>query len=141
MAMNSPRDIDLPWVAVDAAGRLAVFTTAGEGPVPSSALQVLAAAEAAVAQLPVVGATELLVKYSRPDDFVAWAERGLYAYDWRDVHRPRAERTGCYELVAKPLCPASLVGLSLDSRLPFEATVIAGVMFGQARVSGSQVAA
>jgi hypothetical protein len=138
--MNSSRDIDLPWVAVDGAGRLAVFTNAGEGPVPSSALRVSAAAEVAVAQLPVVGGSELLVRYSRPDDFVAWAERGLYAYDWNDVHRSHAERTGCYELVAKPLRPASLASLAHDLRTPFEATVIAGATFGQPYVSESQVA-
>lgn len=136
--MNASRDIDLPWVATDASGRLAIFTTAGEGPVPPSALQVSAAAEAAVAQLPVVGGSELLVRYSRPDDFLAWAERGLYAYDWRDVHRANAQRTGCYELVAKPLCPMLMIGLAPEMRLPFEATVIRGVAFGQALVSGSQ---
>ena len=138
--MNSSRDIDLPWVAVDGEGRLAVFTNAGEGPVPSSALLVSSAAEAAVAQLPVVGGSELLVKYSQPDDFVAWAERGLYAYDWSDVHRSSAERTGCYELIAKPLHPASLVGIAQGLRSPFEATVIAGATFGQTYVSESQVA-
>jgi hypothetical protein len=138
--MNAQRDIDLPWVAVDAAGRLAVFTTAGEGPVPSSALRVSAAAELAVAQLPVVGGTELLVNYPRPDDFLGWAERGLFAYDWSDVHRSSANSSGCYELVAKPLCPVTLGSLSPELRAPFEATVLAAATFGQTRVSEGQVA-
>src|SRR5262245_34687608 len=109
--MNAQREIDLSWVAVDSAGRLAVFTTAGEGPVPASALQASAAAQAAVAELPVVGGNKLLVDYPRPDDFVAFAERGLYAYDWCDAHRTAAASSGCYELVAVPLRPVLVAEL------------------------------
>ncbi len=138
--MDSLRDIDLPWLALDAAGRLAVFTTAGEGPVPASALRVSVTAEAVLAQLPVVGGNELLVEYPRPDDFIAFAERGLYAYDWADAHRVHGDCTRCYELVAKPLRPVSIDELSPDLRSPFEATVIAGASFGEPRVSASRVA-
>ena len=137
--MNDLRDIDLPWVAVDAGGRLAVFTTAGEGPVPASALRVSTAAEAAVAQLPIVGGNELLAKYLRPDDFIAFAERGLYAYDWSDAHRSGSDCTRCYELVAKPLRPVSIGELPEGLRFPFEATVIAGASFGQSRVALSHI--
>jgi hypothetical protein len=133
--MNSPRGIDVSWVAVDAAGRLGVFTTAGEGPVPESALSVSAAADEVVCRLPVLGGHELLIKYLRPDDFVAFAERGLYAYDWSDAHRPRGDCTGCYELVAKPVRPVSIGELSPNFRVPFDATVISGASFGQSRVS------
>jgi hypothetical protein len=135
--MNAQRDIDLPWVAVDAAGRLAVFTSAGEGPVPASALQASAAAETAVAELPIVGGNKLLVDYPRPDDFVAFAERGLYAYDWCDAHRTAAAASGCYELVAVPLRPVLIAELPASLRAPFEATVLAGASFGvsQCRVA------
>ena len=135
--MNAQRDIDLPWVAVDAAGRLAVFTTAGEGPVPASALQASAAVEAVVAELSVVGGSKLLVDYPRPDDFVSFAERGLYAYDWCDAHRTAAASKGCYELVAVPLRPVLIGELPEGLRLPFEATLIADACFGasQCRVA------
>jgi hypothetical protein len=135
--MNAQRDIDLPWVAVDATGRLAVFTTGGEGPVPASALQALAAAEAVVAELSIVGGSNLLVDYPWPDDFVAFAERGLYAYDWCDAHRTAAAAKGCYELVAVPLRPVFIGDLPEGLRPPFEATLIADASFGtsQCRVA------
>jgi hypothetical protein len=135
--MKAQRDIDLTWVAVDAAGRLAVFTSAGEGPVPESALQTSAAAEFAVAELPIVGGSKLLVNYPRPDDFVAFAERGLFAYDWCDAHRTAAASTGCYELVAVPLRPVQINELPAKLRAPFESTVLASASFGvpQCRVA------
>lgn len=138
--MNEYRDIDLAWVAVDEDGRLAVFTTAGEGPVPPGALRVSTAAEAAVAQLPIVGGDELLAKYLRPDDFIAFAQRGLYAYDWSDAHRSHSDCTRCYELVAKPLRPVSISELPEGLRRPFEVTVIAGASFGQSRITQSHIA-
>jgi hypothetical protein len=128
--MDAHRGIDLTWVAVDAAGRLAVFTTAGEGPVPPSALQASASAEAAVAALPVVGGTQLLIDCPRPDDFIAFAERGLYAYDWRDAHRTAASSSGCYELVALPLRPVLIGELPKNLRFPFEATIVSSAPFG-----------
>jgi hypothetical protein len=135
--MNAQPGIDMPWVAVDAAGRLAVFTTAGEGPLPQSALQVSAAAEAAVAELPTVGGSRLLVNYARPDDFIAFAGRGLYAYDWYDAHRTAATSSGCYELVAAPLRPVLIGELPQSLRSPFEATLMADTSFGtmQCRVA------
>jgi len=135
--MRAQRDVDMPWVAVDAAGRLAVFTTAGEGPVPASALRASAAAEAAVAELPIVGGNKLLVAYPRPDDFIAFAERGLYAYDWCDAHRTATASSGSYELVAVPLRPVLISELPESLRLPFEATLISGASFGasQCRVA------
>jgi len=135
--MKAQRDIDMPWVAVDAAGRLAVFTTAGEGPVPASALNASAAAEAAIAELPIFGGNKLLVAYPRPDDFIAFAERGLYAYDWCDVHRTTGASSGCYELVAVPLRPVLISELPEGLRLPFEATLISDASFGasQCRVA------
>jgi hypothetical protein len=139
--MNYLRDVDLPWLALDAAGRLAVFTTAGEGPVPASALRVLNSAEAVLARLSVVGRHELLIEYPRPDDFIAFAERGLYAYDWTDAHRVSSDCTRCYELVARPLRPISIAELSPELRSPFKATVIAGASFGDPRDSIGERAA
>jgi hypothetical protein len=135
--MNAQRDIDLPWIAVDVAGRLAVFTSAGEGPVPPSALQGSAAVEAVAAKLSVVGGSKLLINYPRPDDFVSFAERGLYAYDWCDAHRTAAASTGCYELVAVPLRPVLIGELPEGLRSLFEATTIADACFGasQCRVA------
>ena len=36
----------------------------------------------------------------RPDDFVELAGRGLFVYDWTDIHRKRKDYLHAYELVA-----------------------------------------
>src|SRR5690349_431235 len=128
--MNPHQGVDVAWVAVDTAGRLAVFTTAGVGPMPASALRALDAAEAAMSPLPAVGGRRLLGNYSRPDYFVAFDEIGLFAYDWGDAHRTSAGSSGCYDLVAVPLRPVLVGELPKKLRLPFEATVITSSSFG-----------
>ncbi|XAZ22217.1 hypothetical protein LVY75_25860 [Sinorhizobium sp. B11] len=104
-----PFDIDYPWVATDKDGFLATFFTGGAGAIPLAALPNMHAAssdlEAAFLQLPVVSEVNLLVSYPRPDDFVATAERGLFAYDWADVHRIKRDYSGKYEKVAAPQKP------------------------------------
>jgi hypothetical protein len=43
----------------------------------------------------------LLVPLPRPDDFEAFARRGFFAFDWRDVHRT-TDRSQLYEIQARP---------------------------------------
>jgi hypothetical protein len=105
-----PTGWDFAWLACDAAGHVAVFTNAGVGPIPSASLALGELAESAeehVDQLPVVGACVLLVKMPRPDDYLAFAKRGLFAYDWSDVHR-RSGFSHQYELIARPEVSAEL---------------------------------
>jgi hypothetical protein len=105
-----PEGWDYAWIAQDCLGRVAVLTNAGVGPLP---LKLLACrelgdrAEVMVRALPVRGEHTLLVSLPRPDDFIACAKRGLYVYDWQDVHR-RDGKTHRYELLAIPHAPLSV---------------------------------
>jgi hypothetical protein len=56
-----------------------------------------------------------------PDDFTRFAKRGLFAYDWQDVHRVSYEKSGCYELVARPTRKLA------DGRLPPDLARLAGL--------------
>jgi hypothetical protein len=99
-----PHGIDYAWVAVDAVGHLGIFTNAGIGPIPASVLadrETADRAESLVEGLPERGSCEVLVSLPWPDYFVALGRRGIFAYDWQDVHR-RANRTHCYEMLARP---------------------------------------
>ena len=102
--MNRYIDSDLAWLAVDAVGHIAVFTTAGAAPIPSAVLdhpELIKSAEELLTQLRPIGRSQLLVTLPRPDDFVGFACRGFFAYDWRDVHRT-GSYTNCYEIIARP---------------------------------------
>src|SRR5437763_1991523 len=94
-----PDGLYYAWLAVDAVGQIAVFTNAGRGPIPAAVLanrETADRAESLVATLPERGSCEMMVTMPRPDDFIAFARRGLFVYDWQDVNRKEA-KSSCYE--------------------------------------------
>src|SRR3569623_1159708 len=101
-------DGDGAWLAIDAQGRVAVFTTAGVAPIPTVVLDGYreSSPEDLVNKLPVIGGYGLRVKYPRPADYTGFAARGFYAYDWQDVHRTSDFSRG-YDLIAVPSIPAA----------------------------------
>lgn len=98
-----PSGLDVEWIAVDCKGRVAVFTTAGTGPIPKACLteaEVLDQVWDAVRSLPEVTEQELIVTVPRPDDFIAFAKRGLFSFDWAEF-----QETPQYEVQARPKTP------------------------------------
>ena len=122
--------IDAAWIAADASGFLAIFTTGGEGPVPDTAMLSIESAEESVLYLPETTWAELLVTIPRPDSFIAFAKRGLFAYDWSDVHRTARQVVGGYELQARPAQPLLLTDLPQPLQVMATATKLSGVSFG-----------
>lgn len=102
-----PVGLDVVWLALDKVGRLGAFVTAGEGPILSKALRCsvirIENVETALLALPKIASAELRVSVPRPDGFVELAERGLFVYDWTDIHRKRKDYIHAYELVAVPI--------------------------------------
>lgn len=114
MEVEYLRDWDLLWMASDAKGQVGVFITAGEGPIPKtmvSGIDDLAEVEEEILRLPPRCEHRLLASMPRPDDFIALAERGLFVYDWQDVHRTAAAATHCFEHIALPTKPLSIGAL------------------------------
>jgi hypothetical protein len=113
---------DLAWLAVDAVWHLAVFTTAGIAPIPSRVLdhrELAERAEELLEQLPVIGDCQLLVSLPRPDDYIGFARRGFFAYDWEDVHRTGGY-SRCYEILARPTVPRSVDDITGELRVAAE---------------------
>jgi hypothetical protein len=119
--------LDFAWVACDGVGAVAVFTNGGNGPIPAALPADRPFAdrvEALLRELPWVGGHTLHVGLPRPDDYIGWAERGLFAYDWRDAGR--------YEILATPECPIPI------GRLPPHLARPAGrSVLGRLRFAGS----
>lgn len=106
-----PNGIDCLWVASDRNGHLAAFVTGGEGPIPiklllEDGIRVESIGQR-VSEVPVSSAAKMLVQVKFPDDFMDLAKRGVFVYDWTDVHRISSECRGVYEPVAVPLSPIS----------------------------------
>jgi hypothetical protein len=136
--MTSQRDlkgIDAAWIATDLHGRVAMFTTGGEGPVPESAIPSTADSECEVLALPVVSGWKLLVDIKRPDDFLAFASRGLFAYNWSDVHRAGKSVLGGYALQATPSRPLALADLPHKLQALASSTRLLGGSFGSRVIS------
>jgi hypothetical protein len=68
---------EFDWFATDQDGRMALFATAGFGPVPESVLAVTKAHDAVGRSLEVTGWGTTAV-------WESYARAGLYAYDWSD---------------------------------------------------------
>jgi hypothetical protein len=118
--MDYPHEIDLVWLAFDDTGRLAAMTTGGTGPVPAKVLASgdddVFALEEALLGLPSISAASVHVQAPDPRSFKALSERGLFVYDWTDVHRSLANAGGAYEIVASPSLVLSLSDLPNDLR-------------------------
>lgn len=102
--MDYPDQIDVVWLASDSAGQLAAMVTAGEGPIPAAvlALSNCIAIEEALLSLPVIGEALLKAQLPDPTSFAELSRRGLFVYDWTDVHRTNARALQSYELVCSP---------------------------------------
>jgi hypothetical protein len=83
---------ELDWLASDAAGHVAFFSSAGHGPVPRRVVEQLSDVEAAISRLqvlPVIGSCADCP--SDAGEYSFWvhpARRGLFGYEWGPVDRP-----------------------------------------------------
>lgn len=134
------QDFDVGWIASDAIGQVALFTTAGSGPIPDSALPSIENSEEWVLSLPELSDVDLVTSMSDANAFVAFAKRGFFAYDWSDVHRTARQALNGYELQNRPLNPLTLFDLPTPLRALAEVTRLSGVTFGVSIVMiGDQV--
>ena len=97
---------DLTWIGSDSAGKVAAFITGGEGPIPNGIF--LSVADAALEGvllelLPVVGSADLSYE-GNFDTLVELCERGIFVYDWSDVHRVEGLKRA-YERYGSPTNP------------------------------------
>jgi len=124
------KGIDAAWIAIDSRGQVAMLTTGGEGPVPESAIPSTEDAESEVLSLPEICGWDLLVNLPRPDDFIAFASRGFFAYDWSDIHSSKKQALGAYELQARPNRPLDLADLPPNLQALASSTRLLGASFG-----------
>lgn len=133
-----PYNLDCVWLATDRDGHVGVFVTGGIGPIPVLTLDPerisIEYIEGRIYELPVVSKARLVVTLKRPDDFVDFAQRGLFAFDWTDVHRTRSEAIYAYEQIAVPETPIKVVDLP-----PEMAALVIGIALDIAFESASHV--
>jgi hypothetical protein len=132
-----PEGIDCEWLGLDGHGHVAAFVTAGCGPIPAQLLEAepcwLDLLDEQFDKLPRTCAARLLEPLKRPDDFVDIAERGIFVYDWSDVHRAGKDRINAYELIAVPSNPIDVSQLPHDLAALAASSRLADVAFETAK--------
>ncbi len=144
-----PEQQERAWLASDGEGNLGAFITAGVGPIPTEALNATAVLfddiEFRILQLPCVSQAYLPVPvpkscvesakhgnpnaYKIPDSYAELAERGLFVYDWRDVHYLMS--LDAYELVVVPSKPITMSSLPFDLATFAKKVKMTNVKFGE----------
>jgi hypothetical protein len=76
----------------------------------------------------------MLMRVGDPSSFIALGSRGLFVYDWTDVHRTVAAAIGAYELVAIPDMPIGFDELPVALRR-MGAQLSSGALIGASTVS------
>ena len=134
--------IEFSWLAIDEVGHVGLFTTAGEGSVPASALPQSDEdfdVESEILELRERSQCKLHILYPRPDDYVSIAKRGIYAFDWTDAHQTQSLNTRRYSLVGEPGSPLMASDLPLRLQERACATMLSGVVFQTSVGSGVSV--
>ncbi|WP_157476567.1 hypothetical protein [Lysobacter sp. Root690] len=129
-----PHALDCAWIASDRQGHVAVFITAGEGPIPAQALRgdffPVKEVEPRVLCLGIRPdqAVTNLSDAPNPSSYIALAQRGVFVYDWTDFTSIKGP-LNAYELLARPLLPITCTDLPIELREVAEAVRFADVCF------------
>lgn len=116
--------LELDWLACDADGFVALFSSAGFGPVPEDVPAMVDAVDAVLGRmkaLPAMGDAD-----GGGDDWATAAQRGFFAFDW-------AHRHDRYEIEASPTQPIRLDEIQDEAIRQMVSRVRIPVRFGHAR--------
>lgn len=113
MALDYPEGMECVWLASDQEGNLAVFITAGHGPIPKAALseEHFDGVDDLLQALRPRTTAEVFVADKNTADFEDLATLGLFVFDWKD-----AGRRDAYDLAAAPAEPMRVADLPANAR-------------------------
>lgn len=110
---------ELDWYAIDRNGNLAIFSAIMGAPIPEATKRSFNnynELQEIIYSLPKTTSSILTaVEQGNFSNWIAYAEKGLFAFDFQDVHRIVAK--GQYDLVAKPTSPLRLKDIQMPSKL------------------------
>ena len=104
-----PDGLDCFWVGTDSIGNVGLFVIAGMAPIPllalSNAYGNMLDLEDWLLPLPIISEAQVTEGYASMDEDIGWARRGIFAFDWSDIHRTRSQELRGYERIAMPTQP------------------------------------
>lgn len=112
--------LEFDWFAVDADGCVAIFSSAGYGPIPDPVFTHFDDQQAVGEQL--CRLAHVAASAALQQQFLAFAAQGIYAYDWMNTEGP-------YRRYAASAQPATLLELDLPTDLQAAFVVLPAVRF------------
>ena len=110
---------ELDWYAIDKNGNLGIFSAIMLAPVPEKVKQSYddyMGLKKLITSLP--KSTSFILTTIEQGDFTDWtsyAEKGLFAFDFQDVHRSIAKNQ--YDLIARPALPLNFRDINIPTNL------------------------
>ncbi len=112
---------ELDWIGVDRVGQLGVFTAIMDAPVPEVvglSYEWYMELREHIDRLDESIAADLMTKEDGDfSDWLTYARKGFFAFDFLDVHRTQEPRLDQYDLIARPMEPILLDDLALSDEL------------------------
>jgi hypothetical protein len=110
---------ELDWFAVDNKGQLGIFTAVMNAPIPDkvkSSYENYKDLRQRIELTPkITSAIVVTREKGNFRDWTAYADKGLFAFDFQDIHR--TDKKNHYDLIAKPTRPLTIDELHLPSLL------------------------
>lgn len=111
--INKTYNLEFDWFGIDRIGQISAFSSFNSGFIPSQAilsLQKYSALEKIIKDLPKVSKAKLCTNCKGDfSDFVSYSEKGLFSYDYQDVHRQA--KMNCYDLISQPEKPINITNV------------------------------
>ena len=117
---------EFDWFAVDRDGHVALFATAGYGPIPQAVLESVDEQRQVETYLSSIPATTQAIHIGGEGDLEDWfavARRGLYAYDWQHWNGP-------YGMIASPETPLHISSVPGHLQVIIGKTRLESLSFG-----------
>lgn len=130
---------EFDWLAVDEAGEVAVFSSAGYGPVPLAVMAIAGMLNDEYEKLRCLPVVSPCAEHPEgPGNYADWirfAEGGLYGFDWRLWDGPYVRLTAPGEPLRFDDLPRELAELASVVRLPLKFAGAASVDLGTCGIS------
>lgn len=106
---------ELDWLAVDNKGQLGIFTAVMNAPIPDKVKSSLENYQDLQQRIKFRPKTTSAIVVTREkgnfSDWIAYADKGFFAFDFQDVHR--TNKKSQYDLIARPARPLLIDELHL----------------------------
>lgn len=112
---------ELDWIAVDICGQVGVFTAIMNAPIPTKIAKSYDLYNQLMSTISGLNercsAIRITPNNGDLSDWDMYARKGLYAFDYQDVHRKDQDKLNQYDLISKPSAPIHIEELELNNQL------------------------